>query len=109
MPAESVALLVTGAHVEVAVKIPVLGVDGAHQGDDFIDSLKAVGVIGLGRGVKDADGEVLHSTQSGDGGQFDLFLFCEDLQLGQDLLVPVQADDVGVPKFPVFHDSSSCF
>ena len=89
--------------MEGAVERVVHGVDGAHQRDDLIDSLEAVGLVDLGAGVEHPHSEVLHGAQGGDGGQLDALLLRKDLQLGQNFLARVHADDVRVSEFPVFH------
>ena len=45
MPAENLPLIVSGAHVNVCIKLAVHGVDGACQGYDLKAALKRIGVI----------------------------------------------------------------
>ena len=69
MSACHAALVITGAHMEMAVILAIHGADGAGQGDNLIPPLKLVSLIGLFDGIKDPNCKVIHRTQPLDGGK----------------------------------------
>ena len=73
MPAEHLALVVSGAHVQVGVEFTVHGVDGAGQGHDLKAAAEAVGVVLLLCYIIYAHREAVGSTQRLHGGKADVF------------------------------------
>ena len=103
MPAEYPALVVSGAHVQVGVKLAVHGVDGAGEGHDLKGPLEVVGVVLLLHRVEHAHGDVVHRAQGLDRGQLDMLRQGQGLHLLQDFLALVHADHVSIAEFAVFH------
>ena len=73
MPAEHLALVVPGAHVQVGVEFTVHGVDGAGQGHDLKAAAEAVGVVLLFYHIIYAHGKAIGGAQRLHGGKADVF------------------------------------
>ena len=107
MPAEHLALVVSGAHVQVGVERTVHGVDGAGQGHDLKAAAEGVGVVLLFRYIVYAHRKAVGSTQRLHGGKADVFLQGKLFDLFKDLLVLVDACNDLIAKTFVFHGEAS--
>ena len=103
--AQHTTLRVPGAHVEVGIKLPVLGGDGPHQRDDLKIPLKAVGMVLPLRRVEHPHCEVPHGAQPADSRQPDTLLLRRPVQLGQHLLAPIDPQHHAAAKTLIFHPS----
>ena len=107
MPAEHLALVVPGAHVQVGVEFTVHGVDGAGQGHDLKAAAEGVGVVFLLRYIIYAHREAVGGAQRLHSGKADVFLQGKLFDLFKDLLVLVDAYNDLIAKTFVFHGEGS--
>ena len=103
MSAEHLAFFVAGAHVQMGIVFSVHGGNGTGEGDDFKIAGEGIGVILFPVGFEHTHGEFVHRAQAPDAGQFDVFLQCQNFQLLQNLLAPVQTGENRISKAFVFH------
>ena len=110
MSAHHEALVVSGAHVQMGVKLAVFGGNGAGQGYDLIHPFKVVGVIFLLRGIEHAHGEVVHGAQRLHGSEGDVLRLGHGLKLFENLFSLVDAEkDRVVESFVLHRHTPFCF
>ena len=99
---------ISDRHMDVEVRLPLLGGDGAGAGCDLVVAGIGGGLVSKLFPVEDAEGHLADGTDAADAAQPDLFGVAQGGDGGKDLLAAVDAQNVSGTEFAILHNKTSC-